>query len=251
MQAELSDTEEQGLALVARAEDLQVIDQTTLEAANALLQAIKGYLGEVDKIMDPIVSAAYQAHKTAVGQKKLLTTKAEEAEQILKYGEGGTRSAPKAGSMAYYANEQQRKIDEAHAAAAAAQRAAEAEARRLAAEEETRLRVEAETKRAAAAEAARAAGNTIQAKVIAETPVVVAPVTPPAVVVFTPPPPPAPKVQGSAFTTTYDFEIEDEGKIPREYLIPDLKKIGGVVKALKDHANIPGIKVIKGTGVRK
>jgi hypothetical protein len=39
------------------------------------------------------------------------------------------------------------------------------------------------------------------------------------------------------------FEITDAGLIPREFLVPDEKKIGQVVTALGEKANIPGIRV--------
>lgn len=48
---------------------------------------------------------------------------------------------------------------------------------------------------------------------------------------------------------SWDFEIVDAGKIPREYLIPDVKAISGVIKSLGDRANIPGIRVFEKTSV--
>lgn len=51
------------------------------------------------------------------------------------------------------------------------------------------------------------------------------------------------KVSGVSIKENWQFEIIDEAKIPREYLTPDLNKIRQVVKALKEKANIPGIKV--------
>lgn len=41
----------------------------------------------------------------------------------------------------------------------------------------------------------------------------------------------------------WKFEITDPAAIPREYMTPDEKKIGGVVKALKGDADIPGVRV--------
>ena len=41
----------------------------------------------------------------------------------------------------------------------------------------------------------------------------------------------------------YTYEIVDELALPREYLMPDMKKIGAVVRALKGKTNIPGVKV--------
>ena len=53
------------------------------------------------------------------------------------------------------------------------------------------------------------------------------------------------KVSGISHRKEYDFVIEDNSKIPREYLIPDMTKIRKVVKALGNDANIPGVKVIE------
>lgn len=40
----------------------------------------------------------------------------------------------------------------------------------------------------------------------------------------------------------WTFTITDEALIPREYLTPDLQKIGAVVRAMGDQANIPGVR---------
>ena len=58
-------------------------------------------------------------------------------------------------------------------------------------------------------------------------------------------PPETPKGEGVSFRDQWDFEITDASKLPREYLVPDLTKIGQVVRAMKQDANIPGVKVFK------
>jgi predicted nucleic acid-binding protein len=50
---------------------------------------------------------------------------------------------------------------------------------------------------------------------------------------------------GISYQTYYSFEITDPALIPREYLTVDTVKIGQVVRALKDQANIPGVKVVE------
>lgn len=50
-----------------------------------------------------------------------------------------------------------------------------------------------------------------------------------------------PKVKGLSFRTIWKFRIKDINKIPREYMIPNEVKIGGVVRALKGQSNIPGV----------
>lgn len=60
-----------------------------------------------------------------------------------------------------------------------------------------------------------------------------------------------PKVAGIATGTVWKFEVikGQEHLIPREYLSPDEKKIGGVVRSLKGDANIPGVRVWPETSV--
>jgi len=41
----------------------------------------------------------------------------------------------------------------------------------------------------------------------------------------------------------WDFEVTDESKVPRQYMVPDVKAIGGVVKSLGEKADIPGVRV--------
>lgn len=45
------------------------------------------------------------------------------------------------------------------------------------------------------------------------------------------------------YIDNWKFRIEDAAKVPREYLCPDLKRIGQVVEALKDACVIPGVVV--------
>ena len=52
-----------------------------------------------------------------------------------------------------------------------------------------------------------------------------------------------PKMAGISFTEVWHFEIVDVKQIPRDYMIPDERKIQGVVKALKDKTSISGIRV--------
>lgn len=53
----------------------------------------------------------------------------------------------------------------------------------------------------------------------------------------------APKVSGIASREVWKFEITDASALPREYTMPDEKKIGAVVRALKGDTNIPGVRV--------
>jgi len=58
-------------------------------------------------------------------------------------------------------------------------------------------------------------------------------------------PPPSVKVDGFSYRSNWKFEIEDEGAIPREYLTPDVEKIGRQVRALRADCKIAGVRVIE------
>lgn len=103
--------------------------------------------------------------------------------------------------------------------------------------EEARLRAEAQ-KRAedeaiARAQAMNAAGQKEEAEAIIAAPVEVAPVIVPKT---------APKAS-TVMRKVPKFRIVDASKIPREFMTPDEKKIGAVVRAMRYAANIPGIEV--------
>lgn len=53
----------------------------------------------------------------------------------------------------------------------------------------------------------------------------------------------APQVAGLAMRDVPVYEITDASKLPREYLMADEKKIGGVVRSMGMQANIPGVTV--------
>ncbi len=52
-----------------------------------------------------------------------------------------------------------------------------------------------------------------------------------------------PKVEGISIRTIWSYKIVDEKKIPRDYLTPDRKAIGGTVRAMKEKTKIKGIAV--------
>jgi chromosome segregation ATPase len=53
----------------------------------------------------------------------------------------------------------------------------------------------------------------------------------------------APKVDGISTREVWKFEIVDPAQVPRDYLTPDLDRIGKVVKALKADCRIAGVRV--------
>lgn len=52
----------------------------------------------------------------------------------------------------------------------------------------------------------------------------------------------APKIEGIILGETWDGEVVDPALIPREYLVPDVKKLKDLTKVLKEATNIPGWK---------
>lgn len=51
------------------------------------------------------------------------------------------------------------------------------------------------------------------------------------------------KVSGISMREVWKFEITNEAMLPREYLMPDLKKIGDVARAGKGVIPIPGVRI--------
>lgn len=53
-----------------------------------------------------------------------------------------------------------------------------------------------------------------------------------------------PKIEGVVYSDHWTGEVEDARKLPREFLMPDVKKLEAVTKALKEATAIPGWKVV-------
>jgi hypothetical protein len=69
------------------------------------------------------------------------------------------------------------------------------------------------------------------------------------VVVSAPVAPVAPKVSGISERSVWKFEIVDAAKIPREFLMPNEKRIGEYVRAMKSDATIPGVRIFEETSL--
>lgn len=123
----------------------------------------------------------------------------------------------------------------------AAEEAARREAARRAEEEAERKREE--DKRIAIAEELANSGDNATAEAVLDAPVEVTL-------------PPAPKVdrpsEEVSFREIWRYTVTDPASIPRDYMIPDDKKIGAIVRAMKGATKIPGVKVYaeKTTSVR-
>jgi len=103
---------------------------------------------------------------------------------------------------------------------------------------------------AAEAEARGATQEEVQQIIENPLPVTIRQVAPPPLAYVQAPPPSIeplnmPNVAGLSFTTEWMHEVTNESLIPvtTEYYSLDLKKISARVRSLKQHANIPGVRV--------
>ena len=209
--------EQQTLAVVnsltTRAQLLPVTCPAEAQQAGAVLVEIATRRKVVEEWFAPLVEAAHKAHKALTQRRSTVLAQFVGPESIIKDKLGQFRQLEE---RARRAAEQQ--------AAVAAQEAARAA-------------------QMAQAEAAMDSGDLTRCEAILDAPappVLVAPVAVPAPTV----------IAGTSFVETWTFEVTDLSALPREYMVPDTKKIGAVVRALKGECRIPGVRVWADTSVR-
>jgi hypothetical protein len=207
---EAKPVETQALELVDTVKAITVTTDAEYEVAAGWLRECAATKKRITEFFKPIVKAAHEAHKAAKDRENEALKPVVEAESHLS-----------------------RTMGDYQAACAAERREQERMLREIERQEQ-----EAETQRIAAQYAAM--GNDALADAAMNAPL---PASTIKLDEF------APKVAGTATLTTWTFEIVDAALIPREYLIPDEKKIGGVVRAMKDATKIPGVRIIKQTKV--
>ena len=231
MTTDVATLEQQASTLSQTVEALQVTDPATFQEAGELVKTVALYIRRVGEVLDPIVEAAHRAHKIAVQQRDTLLKPAQRARAVL-----GER-------MATYEQAEARRRREAEQAAQRERERLEREAREQAEAETRRLQAEAETRRIDEAAQLESTGDHEGAARLIAAPVS-APVVMPAPV-FQPAPPIAapPKVEGVSFRSTWKWRLVDAAQLPRQYLIPDDKAIGAVVRAMGPRTSIPGITV--------
>lgn len=193
------------LTVIEQANAVTITDSQGYMAAGELWKAIKALKDQVVDTFKPIIDKAHAAHKEALAQKAKIFDPLDTASRTVK------------SLMEKYDREQEA--------------IRQAEERRL---QEIARKAE-EDRKLQEALAMEATGNKEEAQVIINEEVYVPPVIVPKAV---------PKMSGGpVYRTIWDFEIINEALIPRQYLIPDLVKIGGVARALKKEAKIPGVNV--------
>lgn len=196
--------EHEASVAVQTAQEIVVKDDKSYTKTAAWVKDLKKIRKLIDETFDPHTKTAHGLWKGLIAEKKKHSEPLDEAEGIVK-----------------------KKLS---AYTAAQEKIRRAEEQRL--REEARKKAEEE--QLAAAQAAEEAGDVEEAERLLEEEVVPEPVIMEDA---------APKVEGVSYRTVWKFRIRDEKRIPREYLSVDEKKIGQVVRALKDQAKIPGIEV--------
>jgi hypothetical protein len=208
----MSETKQEIELYKTRAESLTVTTPEEMTAAESILAELRRRKKIWLEAVEDTVKNAHAAWKAAVAHRDSIAGPIDAAERIVK------------DRIATYISDQRRK--------------AEAERRRLQAEADAQA--EAERKRAMAAAEKLKTPELKEAR-IEQAQAIVAPVVQVAAAV------PETKL---ASVVTYGFEIEDAAKIPAEYLMPDEKKIGAVIRATRGSVNIPGVKVVRRESVR-
>jgi hypothetical protein len=200
--------ETKALSLVDQSKLVKVTSPETYCQAGEIWKALDEMIKQAKETFDPICEAAHKAHKAATAKRAGIIDPLETAKKGIK------------GLMSAYDAEQER-------IRLAEQRRLEEEQRKR--EEEERLRLAVELEQSGAKEEAEA--------VLQEAP---APVVPVYVSKATP------KLEGGpVYRSIWKFRIVDKNAVPREYMIPDEVKIGGVVRALKGDAKIPGVEIFQ------
>ncbi len=191
---ELVELEQTTALVVQEAETFTIDDQDAYELAGEFLTgSIKPALKEIEARFRPMQRAADATKREILDQRRALEDPLKAAEVIIKQ------------RMGVHVVEQRR-----------IQAEAEAERQRIA-------REEAEEARLAEAAALEDAGHTEAAQEKIDAPIV------PAVVA---PAPEKPKATGTSARMVTKYRILNAAAIGREYLMPDDKKIAGVVKAM-------------------
>lgn len=205
---------------VGQSQMVQVVgDVVGRGVASDLISQAKRYIAGINTIMDPIVAAAHDTHKKATTARSMLVSPYKsESDRLLKL-------------LNAFDSEQMRIERERQQAEAARARAAI---------EENRLREAAAIE--ANAVAAESVGDIESAESLrnAADAIIDKPIAPVAIAT---PTQTMPKIHGQYSVPVWKFEIENPDAVPREFMTPDLKKIGDYVRYQKESAKIAGVKI--------
>lgn len=207
-QVVLPDTREidsKAISAIEEAKEMPVATRPQYEAAGAFLLVLKDIEKEIGETFDPVIKAAFDAHRAAIAARDKHRTPIVEAEKIVKL------------KMGDFQKVEEKRIKE----------------------EEIRLREAAkkadEADRLVTAQHLIEEGRAEEALILLEGKVE----TPPIILPETS----APKIKGIITRDVWKFRITDPNKIPCEYHTIDETKIRQVVKATEGKIQIPGVEI--------
>jgi hypothetical protein len=207
--------EKHAVAVLESANRLTVTTEVEYASTGELLKAVKAKQKELEAERKAITQPLEQAKKAVIALFKKPQEMLIKAENILKK------------QMIEFQDEQERKR------IAEEKRLAE-EAAKSEAKEKAKLE-----KKAVRLEEKGCTDMAMQARADAEAVHIPAPVLAKE----------TPKVQGIAKKTVWKYKIEDQNQIPREYMMPNEKMIGEVVRATKGKIQIAGVKAYPETTI--
>ena len=184
---------------------LSIFDPSSFDDASLFLKEIKAIQDEISNAFDPIIKAQHQAHKKSLETKRRYSLPLQKAEAIVKA-----------------------KIKEYHLEQERIRREQEAKLRHVAkkAEEERLLQMAIE---------AEESGDTQEAEAM----LAVSPIAPVISI------PSQTDGNGIFYREVWKFRVINPDLVPDKYKILDERRIGAIVRALKDKTNIPGIEVYR------
>lgn len=208
--------EQQALTTVERARSLVVgnVEQRTMAAE--IGRAVAGLYKQAEEFFKPMKQAAAKAHKEICTQENSILQPLEAAKQHLSREIGAFDQRAERERLAEEARLQEQ-----------ARRDAEAVAEQLAQENAIADAISLEQD-----------GDIAGAMAVLNHPAPVEVFVPPVIVQRE-----VPKTQGVSGVQVWKFKITNEALIPREFLMVDEKKLGAVVRAMKEKTSIPGVAV--------
>lgn len=211
------ETRTQALAIPDQARALIVRDQDSLDAANEFLHVIDALQSKINDSFNPHIAQAHKLHKSLLAEKAKLSDPLESAKRTV-----GRKAAD------FLAEQERIRMD--------------AERKRLKAEADAREVVQ---KAAEKADKMVNDGKDLAAVKVMDDAVVKRET----ILESVPEVPDQLDTSGLTVREDWKFSIVDSSLIPREWLIPDEKKIGRIVRACKEQTDIPGIRVYCEKGV--
>jgi hypothetical protein len=255
--------------LVERALAVRVVDQDSLTAANEISILLTKSLREVEETFDPIIDHFHKGHKMSLSTKARYAGPISEALRIIKADRIGgylaeqDRKAKEAREAAWRAEQEKirlqqesiRKAQEAERKAAEEKRLAEEKSKREAAEadakasrartEEGRRKAQEEADRIRREAAAEAQEKARLAAVEQDRIMFEAAADRAAIEESIPAQIEKPQTEGISLRYDWDCEVVEAKLVPRDFLMVDESKLRKYAKAMKDDANVSGVRFFK------